>query len=262
MNLFVCVKSVPDSQTITFDQETGTLRREGSVSVINPYDLVAVETALQCMEHYGGILKAVSMGPSSAQSGLRTALAMGAQEAYLLQSRRFAGADVPATAYTLAGFFRSFSPFDLIICGKHSTDGDTGQTGAMIAEFLHLPHVSMVQKIIYSDKTSICVQQRLDNMEQEVLVKLPCLLTVENNISVPRSPTLAGILRAKKAEIHLVDENHLTYLDPSRCGFSGSATRVQKVTVATQKRAGKMLSIDQLGMLVPLFEKRGAGHNG
>jgi len=259
MKIFVCVKAVPESDSIAFDQETGHLKRQGSTAMINPCDLVAMEAALRCAEAYGGTVQAVSMGPDSAESALRTALAMGATHAHLLTSKVFSGADVPATAYTLSAFFKAAGSYDMIFCGKHSSDGDTGQVGAWLAELLGIPHACAVCRISDVGDSVVRAAQNIDSELLETVLPLPCLLTIENDMYYPRIPTLVNTLRAKRQDIACYNEESIPRLDPSQCGVSGSATRVKKVFVPNRMRRGMMLGQDQLELLLPILRVGRAG---
>lgn len=147
MNIFVCIKQVPGTNKVDIDPVTGTLKRGGVDSKMNPYDLYALETALRLRERCGGKVSVVSMGPPQAETVIREAYAMGADEGVLLSDRRFGGADVLATSYALSQGVRRLGEFDLLLCGKQTTDGDTAQVGPELAEWLGIPSVSNVRKI-------------------------------------------------------------------------------------------------------------------
>ena len=146
LNIVVCVKQVPGVAVIDINPETGTLRRDGVEAKLNPYDLFAVEAALEFSEKVNGNVTALSMGPPQARDALLETLYMGADQAVLLSDQRFAGSDVLATAHTLSQAL-SIIGFDIVICGKQTTDGDTAQVGAELAEFLGIPHVTGVLEI-------------------------------------------------------------------------------------------------------------------
>lgn len=253
MNICVCVKAVPDSDTVAFDTEKGTLKRTGKGMIANPCDVVAVEAGARLIQANGGSLSVVSMGPSEA--GLRTAMAMGAVKAYLLKSNRFAGADVPATAYTLSSFFKKYQGFGVIFCGRHSADGDTGQTGAMLAEQLGIPHACGVTKIIKVENGTLEAVQRLDDQEIVVTMKMPCLVVIRNDFCIPGPPTLQGVLRARRQEIIVEDEGTLESLDIGRCGLQGSATRVVRMFVPPNERKTQQIMLDETGRLRTILEE-------
>ena len=136
MKILVCIKQVPESNKVEVDPVTGVLKRDGAASKMNPYDLYALETAFRIREEVGGSVHVISMGPPQAQQVIREAFAMGADGGTLLSDRKFGGADVLATSYTLAQGIKSCGDFDLILCGKQTTDGDTAQVGPEISEWL------------------------------------------------------------------------------------------------------------------------------
>lgn len=255
LNVCVCVKAVPDSDTVTFDAKKGTLLRNGKEMTVNPCDAVAVEAGVRLIKESGGSLSAVSMGPSDA--GLRTALAMGAGDAYLLKSVKFAGADVPATAYTLAFFFKKYQKFDLIFCGKHSADGDTGQTGAMLAEFLGIPHVCGVSKILRAEDGILEVVQHLDDRELIIEIQMPCVVVIQNDYCIPGAPTLRGIIKSKRQEITVENEESLENMEITRCGLKGSASRVVKMFVPPNTREPEAVALNDTERLKTIFKEAG-----
>src|SRR5690554_3922139 len=147
MKILVCIKQVPDTTEVKINKETNTLIREEVASIINPFDLYAVEEGLRLREEHGGTVTVFSMGPMEVIDSLRETLSMGADEVILLSDRAFAGADTLATAYTLAKGVEKIGSYDLIICGKQAIDGDTAQVGPELAEMLGLPHVTYVRRV-------------------------------------------------------------------------------------------------------------------
>ncbi|MDZ5010546.1 electron transfer flavoprotein subunit beta, partial [Clostridium perfringens] len=131
---------VPGTSKVEVDEKTGVLKRDGIDTKMNPYDLYALETAFNIKEQKGGEVNVISMGPPQAMEVIREAFSMGADNGILISDRKFAGADVLATAYTISQGIRKSGEFDLIICGKQTTDGDTAQVGPEIAEYLDIPH--------------------------------------------------------------------------------------------------------------------------
>ena len=146
MNIVVCIKQVPASSDVKIDPVTGVLIRDGNNTKMNPYDLYGIETALRIKEQNGATIKTISMGPGPAKAVLEGSLWMGCDEALLISDRKFGGADVVATAYTISQGIKKLGDFDLIICGKQTTDGDTAQVGAEMAEYLQIPHIAYVEK--------------------------------------------------------------------------------------------------------------------
>ena len=259
MEMYICVKSIPASDTITFDESTGNLRREGIGAELNPADMVAAEAGLRFSEKYGGTLAAVSMGPPSAETGLLTVLSMGVSKAHLLCDSLFAGADVPATAYTLAAFFRS-RPYDIIFCGKYAADGDTGQTGAMLAEMLDIPHACAVFDLVGIEEGGLVVRQRLDTHILTLFMPLPCLVLVENDAMYPRDIKLADMLRARSLKIERENVSTISGIDPLRCGIKGSHTRVKEIFVPDHSRKKRMLSETEFEILGSVFAGAGEAY--
>ena len=147
MNILVCIKQVPGSTQVQVDPVTGVLKRDGVAGKMNPYDLYGLETALSLCERYGGEVETITMGPPQAKAIIVESICMGAKRGTVLSDRKFAGADVLATAYTLSQGIRRAGSFDLIVCGKQTTDGDTAQVGAEVAEYLGIPNVSNVLSV-------------------------------------------------------------------------------------------------------------------
>lgn len=225
MDLVVCVKQVPDPGCARVDPKTGTVVREGVKAVVNPLDLHALEAAVSMREACGGTVTAISMGPPGAAEALREALARGADNAILISGKEFAGADTLATAYALSLGIRKTGSYELVICGRNSTDGDTGQVGPEIAEFLGTPHCTEVRKIREVGTDSVVVERAMDGWVEVVEMPLPGLLTVVREINRPRLPSLRGLMKAKTAEIQRLGAGDLN-ADAARLGAPGSPTRV------------------------------------
>ena len=206
VNIIVCIKQVPDTAEVKINPVTNTLVREGVPSIINPYDLHALEAAIQIREQTGGKVTVITMGPPQAESALREAVSMGADEVWLISDRAFAGADTWATSYTLYKAIEKIG-FDIILCGKQAIDGDTAQVGPEVAEFLNIPHIAYVRKIDELATGIIRVQRLMDDGYDVVESSLPVLLTVVKEINTPRFPSLKGKMAAKKAVITRMDMN-------------------------------------------------------
>ena len=154
MRIIVCVKHVPN--TLKYDFENNSIKREDIDSTINPYDLYAIETALRLKDKYGGEVFALCMGVSSAKQSLIKTIALGVDKAYLLCDKKFAGADTFSTSYVLAEGIKKIDKYDIIICGKQSSDGDTGQVGVEIAEKLALPFITNVINVDVQNAEIYC----------------------------------------------------------------------------------------------------------
>ncbi len=229
MNIVTCIKQVPASSDVQVDPVTGVLIRDGNNTKMNPYDLYAIETALRIKEVNDAKVTTITMGPPSAKQVLNESLWMGCDEAALLTDRKFAGADVVATAYALSQGIRKQGEVDLIICGKQTTDGDTAQVGPEIAEFLNIPHIAYVDKIIEVKENSIVVSVSMDKTIEVWEVNFPCLITVEKGIYTPRLPSYKRSLEYKDYKIKELTLNDMNDVDESHYGLKGSPTQVERM---------------------------------
>jgi len=259
LHVVVLVKQVPDIEKVRFDFETGRIDRSSAPAETNPFDLNALEAAVQIKEELGGTVTAISMGPPQAESTLRDAIARGADRAILLTDTRMAGADTLATSYTLACAVKVLGGFDLVICGEKTVDGDTGQVGPEVAEFLGIPHVAYVSEIREVERDRLVVVADMGD-KYLVEVRLPALITVTKDVNTPRLPTLRDRLRARKAEIEVWDADVLSKVcDPGRLGFEGSKAIVFRVVVPRREGGGCVFleGEDAVKRLVDILEERG-----
>jgi electron transfer flavoprotein beta subunit len=258
MHVVVCIKQVPDTAEVRINPETGTLVREGVPSIINPYDTHAIEAALRIKDKTGGKVTVITMGPPQAESALREAISMGADDAVLLTGKEFAGSDTLATSYTLASAISRLEA-DMIICGKQAIDGDTAQVGPEVAEFLNIPHVSYVRKIVELSESGIKVERLMDDATDVVESSLPVLLTVVRELNEPRLPSLKGKMAAKKAEIKKWGAGEIG-TPPEKVGFNGSPTQVKRIFTPEPRTGRRMLEgtpEDQVEALVrELLERK------
>lgn len=228
MKIFVCVKQVPATSKVQLDSQTGALKRDGVAAKMNPYDLFALEIALQLRERHGGSVSVGTMGPPQAQDVIREAYMMGADEGYVFSDRCLGGADVLATSYTLSQAIRSVGNFELILCGKQTTDGDTAQVGPAIAEHMAIPHAACVTRVDVDGDGVLAEQQFQDSLET-VRIPFPCLLTVEQDICMPRLPSLFKAREVSNKPITILGLDNFPDRDPSHYGLSGSPTRVERI---------------------------------
>lgn len=229
MRIIVCIKQVPGTSKVEMDPETGVLKRSGVDSKMNPYDLYALETAFRVKEQVGGSVKVVTMGPPQAQAVIKEAYMMGADEGYLVSDSKFAGSDVLATSFTLSQAIRKIGGFDLIICGKQTTDGDTAQVGPELAEFLGIPHVAWVKTIYEVSNDKIIVEQDLAESYEVVEMGYPCLITVEKDIYQPRLPSYKLKLDTAEKDVNIFTFRDFEESDESRYGLEGSPTQVERI---------------------------------
>jgi len=240
MNIIVCIKQVPDTTDIRIDPVTNTLIRDGVESVINPFDTYAIEEAVRLKERCSGKVTALTMGPPQAENALKEAISLGCDEAVLVSDRKFAGSDTWATSYTLAAAIRKIGAFDLVLCGKQASDGDTAQVGPGISVHLDIPQVTFVKKIEEISVKTAKVERMTEEGYDIVETPLPCLLTVVKEINTPRLPSLKGLMRAKSAKIIRWTAEDLE-ADPGLLGLDGSPTRVVKIFTPPPRKGGEIL---------------------
>lgn len=237
LTIVVPIKQVPETSEVKMDEETGTMIRAGVTAIVNPLDLYAIEAALLLKEAHGGKVTALSMGPSTATSALREAIAMGCDEGVLLSDKRYAGSDTWATAHVLAGAIRRLGPVDLLICGERATDGDTGQVGPALAAMLDLPIVTYVAALAIDDGVAT-IRRLVETGYETYRCALPLAVTVIKEIAYPRLPTLRGKQRARREELPVWD-NTVLQLDEGSLGLHGSPTRVKQISRPRISRQGE-----------------------
>lgn len=229
MKILVCVKQVPGSSNVEVDPVTGVLKRSGIPSKINPYDLYGMETALCLTERFGGSVETLTMGPPQAKAVIQETVCMGARRGTVLTDRKFAGADVLATAYTISQGIRKCGEFDLIICGKQTTDGDTAQVGAEVAEYLGIPNVSNVLSIEDFRDNRLYLTTSLDEKVVCLSVPLPCLISVDGDINTPRLPSYKIRKTLTEESVAFLTFEDFGDQNPDHYGLSGSATQVERI---------------------------------
>ncbi len=241
MNIIVCIKQVPNTTDVRINPETNTLVRDGVESVINPFDTYAIEEAVRLKEKFGGTVKVVTMGPPQAEQALREAIAVGADEGILVTDRRFAGSDTWATSYTLTQAIRKIKDFDVILCGKQASDGDTAQVGPGISTHLEIPQVTYVKKIEEIAGKKARVERLTEDGFEIIEVELPVVFTVVKEINEPRLPSLKGKMKAKSAQITKWNADDVD-ANINDIGLNGSPTRVVKIFSPAPRQGGQMLT--------------------
>ena len=245
MKIIVTAKQVPDTNEVKIDPVKGTLIRDGVPSILNPDDKNALEGALALKDQYpGSTVTVVSMGPGQALIMLKECIAMGADDAVLLSSRAFGGADTCATSTTIAAGIKKIGDYDIIFAGRQAIDGDTAQVGPQMAMRLDLPVVSYVQKVVEVNEKEryAIVERQMEDGHDVVKVPLPCVLTCVKELNEPRYMTVSRILYAcEEADIKIWNEKDVD-LDPSECGLNASPTKVDKSFTPAPKGKGEMLS--------------------
>ena len=234
MNFLVCVKQVPDTTEIKIDPVTKTLMRAGVPSIVNPFDGYALELAARLKDSVGGRITLLSMGPAQAEAALRSCLAVGADEAYLISGREFGGSDTLATSYILSCGIRYLEkkngqPFDLIFCGKQAIDGDTGQVGPEIGEHLGRGQATCVTEAEADEGgKTVTVTRDTDDGYDRLRLTLPGIITVTKPAYESRMASIRSKLAATRAVIPRLTLEELTDIDAGRIGLKGSPTKVKK----------------------------------
>ncbi len=258
MHIMACLKPVPEPDTVKVDPETHTLKRESAKLILNPADRFALEAAVRLKENTRGKVTAVMMGPPNAAPLLKEAFACGADEVFLLSDRAFAGADTLATSYVLAKAAERLGPFDLIVCGKVSLDGETAQVGPELAAWLSWPSVIWVKEMTYQDG-QLVLTRLTDEGEEVVSLTLPGVITIEPESNEPRPPSLKRLLSVAEKEVPTLTAEDLA-AEPERLGLSGSPTRVLDVFTPTYEGKKEYLSgppEEVVEQLVKILKERG-----
>jgi len=249
MHFVVCIKQVPDSAQIRVHPVTNTIMRQGVPTIINPYDLFSLESAMRLRDQHGGEVTVLTMGPPSAEDALRKALTFGADRAVLLTDRFFAGSDTLATSFALAQAIRKISEAwgapDIVFAGKQTIDGDTAQVGPGIARRLDLNQLTYISKIVGVDLAAgaIKLERRAEGGTQVLSSALPCLVTMLEGSAEIRRGSFADALRAARAEIVTWSAADAGITDLLKCGLRGSPTVVKRV-FAPSPRAEKAAQIE------------------
>jgi electron transfer flavoprotein beta subunit len=265
LHIVACIKQVPDTKIIKMNPKTNTMDRRTAPAILNPYDTHAVEEAVRLRDRYGGSVSVLSMGPPPAVQAIKKCIEIGADEGYLITDRRFAGADTLATSYALKKALDKISkinPVDLIICGKMSIDGDTGQVGPGIARRLDIPPLTSVEKIVEVNQEEgfVIIHRKIEDGYEIVKSTLPCLFSVEKTINeVPYSP-FPNMLKAAKYQPHIWSVDDLEDVDITQLGLKGSPTIVSKVWAPPKPEGGTLIEGEpskQVEQLISvLFEKK------
>jgi electron transfer flavoprotein beta subunit len=254
MNIIVCLKQVPGTTEVKIDPKTNTLIRQGIKSIVNPFDSYALEEGVRLKERYNGKVIAISMGPPQAIDTLRDAISTGADEAVLLSDAAFAGSDTLATSSTLGKTIGKIKDYDLVICGRQTLDGDTGQVGPEIAEVLGIPFIAYVSKIEEIANGKMRVQRMVEDGYETIETSLPAVITVVKEINIPRLPSLRGLAKAKSAQIPTWTAQDIG-AEKENIGQAGSATWVVKVFYPQRIQHAEMLKGEPEVQVKTLIEK-------
>ena len=241
MNIVVCIKQVPDTETqIKIASDNKSIVTDDIKWVMNPYDEFGVEEALRLKEKFGGEVTVVGLGPKRVTESLRTALAMGADKAVLITDDALEGSDSLAVAKALAAAIKDLE-YDLIFTGQRGVDDDMGVAGASLAELLRIPHVALAVKVeVAEDGKSVKVHRPVEGQTLVIESGLPVLITAQKGLNEPRYASLPGIMKAKKKPL---DEKSLSDLglDSAQFGQEGRKVKVLELTPPPERAAGKIV---------------------
>ena len=239
MNIVVCVKQVPDTETTrTLKSDDRTLDRAAADGVLNELDEYAVEEALRIKEAHGGEVTVLTMGPDKATDTIRKALSMGADKAVHLTDEALVGSDALQTSYAIQQVLGR-TGFDLVVLGSESTDARTGVLAAMLAERLGVPQLSLANKVEI-DGSSIRVQRQTDYGYDKVEATLPAVVSVVEKINEPRYPSFKGIMAAKKKPFETLGIADAG-IDAARVGLANAATEVVDFAEAPPRERGQIV---------------------
>ena len=246
MHIVVCVKQVPDTKIIKINPKTNTLDRASAPAILNPYDAHAVQEAVKLKQKFGGSVTVLSMGPPQAVEVIKKSIEIGADEGYLISDRAFAGADTLATSYALSKALEKITdenPIDLILCGLHAIDGDTGQVGPGIARRLDIPPITNVFEVVETNPESkkIQLKRKLANGYEIIESQLPCLLTVEKEINEIEYAPMPNMIKAARYNPTVWTVDDLNDVDRIQLGLKGSPTIVGKMFQPPKPEGGKKI---------------------
>lgn len=227
LNILVCVKQVPGSNNVQIDPVNGTLIRTKDNNKLNPYDLFSIETALLLKDKYGGKVFTLTMGPPQAKIAIEESISMGCDYGFVVSDRAFAGSDVLSTSYALSQAINKCGDYDIILCGKQTTDGDTAQVGVEIAEHLDLPSLTNVVSFKGKDSGCILVDCNQGNLFITEEIKLPCVICLDDGINTPRLPSYKRMKTPMDVKFFSIKD--MEDQDKEHYGLDGSATQVEKI---------------------------------
>lgn len=254
MNIVVSIKQVPGTTEVKINPENNTLVREGVESIINPFDTYAIEEGVRLKERFGGKVTVITMGPPQADVSLREAIQVGADEAILISDRAFAGSDTLATSYVLSRAISKMGDWDIVITGKQTMDGDTGQVGPGIAQRLGVPFVGYVSAVEDIADGTMRAQRMIDEGHEVVEAPIPCVMSVTKEINVPRLASIRGKMKAKSAQIPVWNAQDLE-IEEDKVGVAGSPTWVMRIFSPKRERHSEILDGTSLEKVTVLCEK-------
>jgi len=239
MHSIVCIKYALDVAELKIDPATRAPVLAGATRKVSDIDKNAIEEAVRIKEKVGGKVSVVTMGSPEAKKAITEAIAMGADEGYLVTDPSFDQSDTMATSYVLAAAIKKIGDFNLIICGEATIDGYTAQVGPSVAERLNLPQITYARRIVV-EGDSVTAERDLTENYETTKAKMPVLITVTKEINEPRLPTLMSIMKASKKEIKIWGAAELG-VAKEKVGAAGSSIQVLKALAPEMKRKGVIL---------------------
>lgn len=251
MKIYVCIKQVPNTDDVKIDVEKGTLIRSNVDNIVNPPDKNALEVALEIKDKIDETeITVISMGPLQAKEALQECLAMGADKAILLSDKSFSGSDTFATSNVLSKAIKKIGIPDLILLGKQAIDGETAQVGPQLAEKLNILFETSITNVKYNyDKLDIV--KETEDYNTKINIKLPCLLTIEKDINIPRNMNIFEIMKEK--EIKIFDHNHIE-INNCECGIEASPTKVVETFLPPKNKNCIFVNDDSLDDIINLIK--------
>lgn len=247
------IKRVPDNEAQVEVKPDGSGVNVEERYGMNFFDSLAVEEALRIKEKVGGKVTAISLGPSASTEVLRTAIAMGVDEAVLLEDEAFSGGDEYATARALAAAVKAMS-YDLVLCGREAFDDSSGVVGPLVAQFLGIPSVTMVTKVeVMQQEGKVRVERDAEGGKEVLSVALPALLTAQKGLNEPRVPPVMGVVKAMKVPIKRLGLAELG-LEGQEVGHEGAKVQVLKYLEPPKRRAVRYVKGEPPEMVKELIE--------
>jgi len=238
MNIVVLAKQIPDPEAIIEIAGDGQNLKIEQKFTLNVFDEFAMEEAIRQREKNGGVVRVITLGAGKAAEALRTGIAMGADEAVLLEDPAFLNGDGYATALALSRAAAQ-EPFDLVLCGKQAIDDDRGEVGAMVAQFLGIPHVGGIVKLDVNGGKAV-VEYLVDGARRTVEVELPAVFTAQKGLNEPRVPAITGVMKAMKATMTRITAAQMG-VSPEQVGAAGSKVKVERYLLPKKRAAVKMI---------------------
>lgn len=258
VNIWVLVKQVPDSEAKVQLKADGSGVEVEDRYTLNFFDSLALEEALRIKEEVGGgTVTVISLGAQKSVEALRTGIAMGADQAVLLEDPAFVGGDEYATAKALAAALKG-KELDLILCGREAFDDSSGIVGPLVAEFLGIPHITTVVKADFSpQERAITVEREIEGGKEIIKAPLPVLLSAQKGLNEPRVPSVMGVMKAMRAEIKKLDLAAIG-LSQNEVGKPGSQEEILRYHRPPERRPVTMIQgevADMVKQVVTLLKE-------